>query len=77
MRMKKRGVTVELRIKQYRESKNLTQQDLADMVNIDRTTLSQYETGKRLPDIYILCDIADELDVSLDDLVKWKWDKNV
>lgn len=75
MRMKKKGVTIELRIKQFRESNGLTQQELADKINVDRTTLSQYETGKRVPDIYVLWDIADVLDLSLDDLVKGELDE--
>lgn len=68
-------VIVNLRIKQIRESKGLTQLELANKVNIDQATLSQYETGKMVPDIFILWDIADELHVSLDDLIKGKWDK--
>lgn len=70
--MLKNDISVNICIKQIRESKNMTQQVLADKLNIDRSTLSKYESEERVPDIYTLCDIADELDVSLDDLVSWE-----
>ena len=70
--MLKNNISVNTRIKQIRESKNLTQQELADKLGIERSTLSKYELEERLPNIYALCDIADELDVSLDDLVHWE-----
>lgn len=56
-------------IKTYRIKQNITQEELASKINIDRTTLSHYETGNRLPSILILCDIADCLHVTLDELV--------
>ena len=70
--MLKKNVSVNICIKQIRKSKNLSQQELADKLGIDRSTLSKYELEERLPNIYALCDIADELDVSLDDLVHWE-----
>lgn len=70
--MLKKNVSVNVCIKQIRKSKNLSQQELADKLGIDRSTLSKYELEERLPNIYALCDIADELDVSLDDLVHWE-----
>lgn len=56
-------------IKNFRKARNLSQSQLAERLWIDRSSLSGYEIGKRTPDIYMLCRIADELKLSLDELV--------
>lgn len=56
-------------IKSFREARNMSQSQLAERLWIDRSSLSGYEIGKRTPDIYMLCRIADELELSLDVLV--------
>lgn len=55
-------------IKRLREERSLSQTQLAKKLWIDRTSLAGYEIGKRLPDIFMLWDIADIFDVSLDAL---------
>lgn len=56
-------------IRRLRKERNMTQLHLAKIVNLHRATLSSYELGKRLPDIFILISIADAFHVSLDVLV--------
>lgn len=56
------------RIRQYRMEKGMTQKELAAMAGIDRTSLSAYERGKRMPDIFMLCSLADIFDITLDEL---------
>ncbi len=56
-------------IKSFRMARNMSQSQLAERLWIDRSSLSSYEIGKRTPDIYMLCRIADELDLPLDVLV--------
>lgn len=56
-------------IKRFREERNLSQTQLAKKLWIHRTSLAGYEIGKRLPDIFMLCRMADIFDVSLDVLV--------
>ena len=56
-------------IRLLRLKNNWKQSELADKVGVDRTSISSYESGKRVPDIFILCRIADEFEVSLDYLV--------
>lgn len=56
-------------IKLFRERRNLSQTQLAKILWIDRTSLSGYEIGKRMPDIIMLCRMADVFGVSLDVLV--------
>lgn len=56
-------------IKRLREERKMSQTQLARLLWIDRTSLSGYEIGKRMPDIFMLCKMADVFDVSLDELV--------
>lgn len=57
------------RIKYLRKENNLSQDNLAVLLHVDRTTISGYESGNRIPKIYILIHIADIFHVSLDYLV--------
>ncbi len=59
-----------------RTSNNLTQKQLADLLNIERSTLSSYETGRRYPDVHILVKLADTFDVSVDYLLGRENDQN-
>lgn len=54
------------RIRQLRENANLSQKELAYILNIERTTLASYEIGRRMPDAGLLCAIADYFRVSVD-----------
>lgn len=50
------------RIKLIRKNLNLTQEDMANKLNIPRSTYANYETNKREPNsdiIYRICDIFD------------------
>ena len=55
-----------------RKLNNMSQEELADRLNISRQTLSKYETGESLPDIEKCKAIAGIYDVSLDDLVNYE-----
>ena len=54
-----------------RKLKGLSQEELADKINVSRQTLSKYETGGSLPDVEKCKQIADVFDVSLDNLVNY------
>ena len=56
-------------LKKLRKDNNMTQKELADKLDIARTTLANYEQGTRFPDKETLLSIADFFDVSLDYLV--------
>ena len=45
-------------IKMLRDEKGITQQDLADKLNMNRSLLSHIETGKVLPSMFTLIKIA-------------------
>lgn len=56
-------------IRALRKKNYLTQEQLAETLNMTRQTLSNYELGKRIPDIYELIRIADLFHASLDEMV--------
>ena len=41
-------------LKTLRKDKKLTQEELADKMNVSRRTVSRWETGSNLPDLSIL-----------------------
>ena len=57
------------RIRDLREDMDLRQSDLAEKTGIDQRTISNYETGKTLPDSDALIKLADFFGVSIDYLV--------
>ncbi len=62
-------MTLSEKIKYLREEKGITQQKMADILNINRVTLTSYEIGRRVPDIYTLKKIADFFGVTVDYLL--------
>lgn len=56
------------KIKEYRKLKGYTQLDLAKKLNIRNTTVSEYERGNINIDADSLFQIADVLDIKVDDL---------
>lgn len=54
------------KIKILRKTRGLTQQQLADKLNVKRATISNYEIGRRSPHIKELESIAAALGVGLD-----------
>ena len=57
------------RLKELRTEHNRTQKEMAEMLGIDRTTYSKYESGASEPNIEMLSKLADFFSVSLDYLV--------
>lgn len=53
------------RIKELRTKKGLSQEQLAKIINIDRTTINKYESGKNKPNRYV-GKLADLFGVSAD-----------
>lgn len=60
---------VEKNIKNFREQKGISQSELAEILNVTRQAVSNWETGKTQPDIDTLHKIADILEVSIDELI--------
>lgn len=57
-------------IRKYRNSLNLSQEDLAEKVYVTRQTVSNWETGKSYPDIHSLLLLSSLFEISLDQLIK-------
>lgn len=57
---------------QLRKSKGMSQEELAEQLEVSRQTLSKWETGESLPDIEKCTKLADLFEVSLDDLVNYE-----
>ena len=56
-------------IKQLRESRNLTQAELAEKIGVSSKTVSKWETAKGLPDITLLQPLAEALGISVIELM--------
>lgn len=61
-----------LKMKAARAAKNLTQQQLADLVNVSRQTINAIEKGDYNPTISLCIRICKALDKTLNDLF---WDE--
>ena len=60
------------RLKQLRLKSGLSQQELSDELNIGRSTLANYEQGKREPNFETLETIADYFNVDMNYLIGWE-----
>lgn len=63
------------RLYQLRKQKGLSQEELANRLNVSRQTISKWEVGDSTPDMEKLVAICDLFDVSLDNLVMGKEDE--
>ena len=52
-----------------RKQKNLTQEQLAQILNISNKTVSKWETGKCMPDYSIVKSLCEELDITVAELM--------
>ena len=59
-------------IAECRKEKQITQQQLADKLRITNKAISKWETGNGFPDISLLPELADILNVSVDEILKAK-----
>ena len=57
------------KIKELREAKGMTQQNLADLLFVTRQTVSRWEGGSRYPDLVTAKNLADVLDTTVDTLM--------
>ncbi len=57
-------------IKKHRETKGLSQEELAEKIYVSRQTISNWENEKSYPDIHNILLLSVFFDVSLDELVK-------
>lgn len=56
------------RLQEIRKNKGKIQQEIADNINVARSTYACYESGTREPDFQTIVKLADYYDISLDEL---------
>ena len=56
-------------LKELRKLNGLYQKDLASLLNLSEAAISQYESGRREPDIQTLCLLADYFKITVDELI--------
>lgn len=57
-------------IKDYRTKKNMTQEELANILFVSRQLISKWENNKSYPDLNQLIQLSDYFDLSLDELMR-------
>ena len=57
------------KIKLYRENKRMTQNEVADILNVSPATISKYESGALEPNIESLKRLSELFDISIDELL--------
>ena len=57
------------KLREYREAKGYTQEQLAQMIGVAKTTITGYERGNRSPDVSKIKKLAAALGVTGDDLL--------
>lgn len=63
-------------IKNLREQKDITQKELADKLCVSDKTVSKWETNRGLPDISVIAELAEALNVSVTELFTGNIAKN-
>lgn len=62
----------DLKLKEVRVNKKMKQSDLAEELNTSQQVISEYELGSITPSLERLVELAQVLDVTLDELVEFK-----
>ena len=64
-------VSIVEQVRKYRKKKNLTLLKLAEMVDVSESFIGQVERGKNKPSLETIINIANSLEVSVDDLLHY------
>lgn len=58
------------KIKEARTKKKMTQQELSDLLNVSRSAISNWEGGRNYPDLDMIVQLSDILEISLNQLLR-------
>lgn len=64
-----RKIALGRNVQKLRKEKRLTQEQLAEKLGISLTYMGYFEIGHRVPNLRMLCEIADILGVKVKDLI--------
>ncbi len=56
-------------IRKYREQRKLSQNDLAKLVSLTRTSLTNIEKGRQHPPVHTVCELVEQLKVNISELL--------
>ena len=56
-------------LRELRKEKNLTQEQLAEVLGVSGRTVSRWETGSNMPDLAIMIELADYYDIDIKELL--------
>lgn len=59
-----------MKIKEFRESLNMTQKELADYLGVSRSALAMWESGCNYPHVETLIKLANKFNCTIDELVR-------
>ena len=65
-----------IRIRDFRESKGLTQKELAEIVGVQDAVISNWETGRNRPNVDVSKKLCTALNTSADELIGIKRKEN-
>lgn len=65
MRYIKNNEELSFNLKRARQQRDLTQKQVAEKLNVDRSTYTYYESGRTTPTIYQIIEISKILDVNV------------
>lgn len=60
------------KIRQVREAKNISQTELGNLCDIERSNMNRIEAGNTNPSSYLLYMIADKLEIEASELLNFK-----
>lgn len=63
------------RVKTLRESRNLTQKELGEMVNVSRQAINAIETGKYDPSIWLAYHLANYFGLAIEEVFQFEEDR--
>ena len=63
-------MNIGLKLKQARLKKELTQENVANILNVSRSTISSWEVGRSYPDLESIVSLSDLYNISLDKLLR-------
>lgn len=66
----RKNMTLGERIREERRKRGLTQEELAEILNVSRQAIAKWESGRGIPDMANLITISDEFGISLDEMIK-------